>query len=86
LILDKTLVVKTHKDHNGKYGRLLVDVFIGDKSLGANQMSKHSLKELDKIANDIHKEPNKMNAYTPEQLQQIANDTHKGTQNGNRNR
>ena len=33
LILDKTLVVKTHKDHNGKYGRLLVDVFIGDKSL-----------------------------------------------------
>ena len=40
-------------------------------------MSKHSLKELDKIANDIHKEPNKMNAYTPEQLQQIANDMEK---------
>jgi endonuclease YncB( thermonuclease family) len=64
LILDKTLVVKTHKDHNGKYGRLLVDVFIGDKSLAdilidlkyATCLAAYISLEysLEAVANDVH--------------------------------
>ena len=40
-------------------------------------MSKHSLKELDKVENEFQLEPNEMNAYTPEQLRRIADDMEK---------
>jgi micrococcal nuclease len=45
LILGKTIIIKTHKDHLGKYGRLLVDIFIDDVSLARTLISKGYAKE-----------------------------------------
>ena len=34
LIVDKDLIIKTHRDKKGKYGRYLAEVYVEDESVG----------------------------------------------------
>ena len=39
-ILGETLIIKTHKDQKGKYGRYLVELFMDEKSIAEEMIEK----------------------------------------------
>lgn len=45
IIQDKDIIIKTHKDKTGKYGRLLVDIIIDDMNLSDYLISIGYAKE-----------------------------------------